>query len=169
MARPLQILAICALGIGFLVGPPTHWFANLIEHTPGLPHNEIHENAVMVMILGSLAAIGGISLAFVFYVARPALPDQVARRAGKLVDYSYNKFYIDEIYVALIVRPLRVLAFLAQTFDRLVVDRTVDLVGTVPGRVGQWFRPMQAGNVQSYALVMAVGLTVFVVSMALAF
>ncbi|MFO0946381.1 MAG: NADH-quinone oxidoreductase subunit L [Planctomycetota bacterium] len=169
MAIPLKILAVCALGIGFVTGPPTHWIAGYLEKTPGLPHHEFHESAGAVMVIGSMVALAGLAVAWLLYVYRPALLDKLTQVAGKFTDLSLNKFYIDEIYAWIIVRPLRILALLCQVVDKYFVDQIVDLVGSMPARIGQVFRPVQNGMIQSYALVMAVGLTVLVVSMALAF
>ena len=67
---------------------------------------------------------------------------------------SYGKFYIDEFYMMLIVRPLEGLAWLCAAFDRYVVDGAVNLFGELPRGIGYIFRPLQGGLVPFMRLVM---------------
>ncbi len=75
---------------------------------------------------------------------------------------SQNKFYFDEIYDALVVWPLRILAWVCYWFDRWIVDGLVNAVGLVPGAVGSLMRSLQMGLVQFYALAMVLGALVLV-------
>jgi NADH-quinone oxidoreductase subunit L len=75
---------------------------------------------------------------------------------------SKNKFYFDEIYGALIVWPLRVLASVCYWIDRWIVDGLVNAVGLVPGAIGSLMRSLQMGLVQFYALAMVLGALVLV-------
>ena len=72
--------------------------------------------------------------------------------------FSYSGLYLDELYLLLVVKPLRALAMLSESFDRLVVDRIVDGVAGVPALVGSILRPFQNGLVQNYAFIMLLGL-----------
>ena len=80
---------------------------------------------------------------------------------------SRNHFYLDEIYAALIVAPLGALAQVIRVFDLYVIDGLVDLLGQVPQAVGRLFQPLQSGLVQFYALLMALGLAGFLLSVLL--
>lgn len=71
---------------------------------------------------------------------------------------SYHKFYFDELYTALIVWPLRILAAVCAWLDRWIVDGLVNLTGRIPPAVGQLMRPLQMGLVQFYALAMVLGM-----------
>jgi NADH-quinone oxidoreductase subunit L len=106
-------------------------------------------------------ALGGIGLAWFMYVRQTDLPRKFATTAGALYQLSYNKFYVDEIYGALIVAPLQGVNQFSRIFDLNVLDSLVDLIGHIPVLVGKLFRPMQNGLVQFYALAMVLGLTVF--------
>ncbi|HVW38538.1 MAG TPA: hypothetical protein VHB99_14585, partial [Pirellulales bacterium] len=75
---------------------------------------------------------------------------------------SYNKFYIDQIYNALIVAPLRLLANVSYWFDERGIDGLVNLAGRVPPAFGAMLRPLQNGLVQFYALAMMLGLVVLI-------
>ncbi len=75
---------------------------------------------------------------------------------------SKNKFYFDEIYGALVVWPLRILASVCYWIDRWIVDGLVNATGLVPGAIGSLMRSLQMGLVQFYALAMVLGVLVLV-------
>ena len=70
---------------------------------------------------------------------------------------SLNKFFLDEIYSAVIVFPLRKLALVAAVFDVGVIAQLVACVGHLPRLFSAIPRILQNGLVPSYALVMFVG------------
>jgi NADH-quinone oxidoreductase subunit L len=158
MLWPLRILAVGAVGLGILVQPFTGWFSKLM----GGEHEELNWS---LMIVSSLMALGGIGLAWFVYVRRPGLADSLARKYEGLYELSRNRFYLDELYYAFIVRPLEVFAHLCRVLDLYLVDGVVDLFGQVPRFLGILFRPIQNGLVQFYALAMVLGLTVFLISL----
>src|SRR3989442_14541381 len=98
------------------------------------------------------------------YVRKPAVAGEVARSMPAAYGLSRNKFYLDELYAALIVAPLSALAKILRVLDQYVVDGLVDLFAQVPRFVGWWCRPFQNGLVQFYALFMALGLAGFFVA-----
>jgi NADH-quinone oxidoreductase subunit L len=75
---------------------------------------------------------------------------------------SKNKFYFDELYAALIVWPLSVLASICYWIDRWIVDGLVNATGWVPAVIGSLMRSLQMGLVQFYALAMVLGALVLV-------
>ena len=81
-----------------------------------------------------------------------------------LYGLSRNQFYLDEIYAMLIVRPLSGLAQVLRAVDTYLVDGLVDFLGQVPRFVAILFQPLQNGLVQFYALLMALGLGGFLLS-----
>jgi NADH-quinone oxidoreductase subunit L len=168
MTIPLIILAVGAVAVGAVVGPLTrHGFAHLLSHLPGLdPESEPHENWTL-MFGSSLVALAGIAVAWWMYVAQPGTAGRLARGIQGLYQLSLNKFLIDDLYEAFIVRPLAGFAEFCRLFDHYVIDGIVDLVGHVVRLVGDiLFRPMQNGLVQFYALAMVLGLTVFLIALA---
>ncbi len=160
MAWPLGILAVAAALIGLVVGP-THLFGNTLHHTPGMPHSEHHVN---YLIMGISIAIGvaGWFMAKVFYVDNKAIPEAVARGFGPLYRASYDKLYFDEIFLFLLVFPLKGIAYASELFDKYVVDRLVDGVGAIPRIISSAPQRMHNGLVQSYAFVMWIGVLVCV-------
>ena len=75
---------------------------------------------------------------------------------------SRGKFYFDELYAALFVWPLRVLAAIAYWIDRWIVDGLVNLTGRIPPAAGSLMRSLQMGLVQFYALAMVLGALILV-------
>jgi NADH-quinone oxidoreductase subunit L len=144
------------VAIGGITGA-THWFGHYFAHTPGMPETETHGFELALMVASGLVAIAGIALAYFVYGrgARPA-----ARATGwqqPFYQLSLNKFYLDEIYWAVIVAPLRGAARLAVWFDNNVIDRAVDLAGSLPRLASAAPRLLHEGVVSSYALMMWVG------------
>jgi NADH-quinone oxidoreductase subunit L len=165
MTIPLVVLSVFALGVGVCLGP-THLFAHFLEKTPRLPFDQAEQHINWVLMgVSTAVALAGIALAYLFYVARPEIPGQLAKSAQGLYQLSLNKFYIDEIYDAFILQPLGWLAARCRATDANWVDALVDLTGKTPGVVGELFRPIQNGLVQFYALAMVLGLTVFLLSL----
>ncbi len=162
MLYPLMVLAGFAALIGLIVGP-THLFAGHLEQAQFLKSEESHGINWVVMGFSIVAALGGVGLAWHFYGKKR--PDSPAVRQTWWYQLSANKFYLDEIYTALVVKPVRVFAIVCRVVDQYVVDGLVDLVGWLPALVGQVFRPVQNGLVQFYALAMLLGLTVFVIAL----
>jgi NADH-quinone oxidoreductase subunit L len=156
MAWPLRILAVCALLVGFGFGP-THLFAEYLHHTPGHAAVESHGLHWDIMIVSACLGAVGIALAWWFYVRSPGIPESLARALDPLYTLSLNKFYLDEIFIWILVAPLRGLAWLSYWFDRTVVDRIVDGVGMVPVVLSRVPVFVHNGLVSTYSLVMLGG------------
>jgi NADH-quinone oxidoreductase subunit L len=161
MAWPLRILAVCAVGVGFAIGP-THVFGDYLQHAPGLAGSESHVSHVPVMLLSAVLAAAGIALAWWFYVQSPEIPERLAKSLDPLYALSLNKFYLDEVFTWLVVAPVRGLAWLTYAIDRNVIDPLVDAIGLVPTRLSWIPVSLQNGLVSSYALVMLSGVIVCV-------
>ena len=162
MAWPLRILAVCAAGIGLVVGP-THLFAGCLQQTMGLEHVASHGLHWGVMISSSIIAIAGIGFAWMFYVASPAVPGGIARAVKPLYAISQGKFFLDEIFKDLIVMPLIVIARIATLIDQYLIDGIVDTAGKVPKALSLILRQLHGGVVSNYAGVMWVGIVTAVV------
>ncbi|MBL8849183.1 MAG: NADH-quinone oxidoreductase subunit L [Planctomycetaceae bacterium] len=156
MAWPLRLLALCAVAIGAVVGP-THLFGNYLHHMPGLPAAESHGFHVGLMALSAVLAFAGIGIAWLMYVSAPETPARFAAAFSPLYKFSLGKLYFDELFMVLIVVPLRLLAALATLIDKYVIDRIVDGIGGIPQMLSAWPRRLHGGVVSSYALVMWAG------------
>jgi NADH-quinone oxidoreductase subunit L len=80
---------------------------------------------------------------------------------------SERKFYFDEIYRTLVVRPLEFAAALSDLIDRWLIDGLVNFLGCLPRAVGSLLRSLQMGLVPFYALAMALGLVVMLAALAM--
>jgi NADH-quinone oxidoreductase subunit L len=163
MTWPLMVLAVFAALAGFVWGP-TGTFAGYLAQTSGLPEAEAHHIDWATMAYGTVAALIGLAVATLMYVASPDMAGRVGRAMGPLRALSQNRFYLDELFAAVIVSPLRALGWAGDVIDRHVIDRVVSLVGETPRAAGRGLRPIQDGLVPSYALVMAFGVAALVAS-----
>jgi NADH-quinone oxidoreductase subunit L len=175
MTGPLVILAIGALAVGayfqltgdflrsdgFLMQTPVLKGLQTESAMAGAEHGPSH---LAVALISSAVAASGIGLAWLFYAARRDLARSAMRLASSLGLYalSHGKFFIDEIYLALIVRPLEALADLLATGDHYFIDGIVNAFGAFPRALGAILRPFQGGLVQFYALMMALGVLALV-------
>ncbi len=162
MAWPLRILAVFAVFVGFAVGP-TAVFGHYLGHASGLAEASEEGFVVGLVALSVAVVVAGIALAWLMYISNPELPAKVAGALGPLYNLLLNKFYIDEIYTAIIVTPLRSLANLSSWIDANIIDPIVDgfaLVPRVLSGVPLW---MHNGLVPSYAVIMWLGLLACVI------
>jgi NADH-quinone oxidoreductase subunit L len=163
MTTPLTILAVLAI-VGGLIGIP-HLSAVEGFLEPVFAHHEAaHASGILewaLMALSAIVAILAIILAQYMYLVNPGLPNRLSQRYASLYKLLSNKYYVDEIYMAGIVNPMRNLAgFLSQTFDAGVIDGAVNGLAAFFGRTGQESRKLQTGYVRNYSLAMLVGVVV---------
>jgi NADH-quinone oxidoreductase subunit L len=155
MTLPLVVLAVLACGGGFLPVPAV--VGELLGHA----HEA--ETPVAFMALATGLACGGLGLGYLLYVRRPALPAEIAARLGGLYPLVRDKFRVDELYDAVIVRPLFALAGVgAREVDQGLIDGAVNGAGRLVDAVGGLGRRLQTGNVQHYALSFLLGALVLV-------
>ncbi|MEJ2429403.1 MAG: NADH-quinone oxidoreductase subunit L [Deltaproteobacteria bacterium] len=193
MTIPLMILALLS-AIGGAMGLPavTH-LPNLLHHflSPVLgghltSGHEVHAYGleVFLMLVSTGVALSGIGLGYHFYLKRPELPEQIRARFARVYRLLLNKYYVDEIYRALFLRPVLKLVALSGLFDLRVIDGAVNLSsritakfsfligwedltivdGAVNGlanvfqRWGAWIRYAQTGRIQQYLYSVVLGI-----------
>ena len=88
------------------------------------------------------------------------------RMLGPLGGLFAHRFFIDELYRGLIVKPLEVVALVAAAFDRYVIDGLVDGIARLPLVAGAWTRHLQSGMLQRYALAGVLGTLLIVIALA---
>jgi NADH-quinone oxidoreductase subunit L len=101
----------------------------------------------------------GILLAWWFYIRRPDLPKKIAESMHGLYTLVLNKYLIDELYAAVIVRPLLWIStnVLWHTVDEGIIDGTVNGSARLARETGGKLREIQSGNARSYATWVVVG------------
>ncbi len=175
MTIPLMILAVLSVVGGYVGIPPVLGGSNRFERflepvfekgaeiVPEAHVQFSHGLEVGLMVLAVAIAVAGIYIAYVLYLRKPELPEKVVERFPALYDVVYNKYYVDEIYHAIVVYPIyRFSIFLWEIFDVLVVDGIVNGVGKVLLGSGQAVRRLQTGIVQNYALSLLLGAVILI-------
>jgi len=155
MNGPLVVLAFGSVFAGAFGG----WIERMIGNSTAAVaahHYKIHTHDVMVLISSGVAILGIAIAAYYHWLRRPAA-DQVAATMPGLVRTLANKFYVDELYDRLVVRPLHMLGEIFFALDALIIDGLVMLVGKLPGLAGRLIQPAQTGRLQGYGLGMAAG------------
>ncbi len=171
MTWPLMILAVAATVSGWWLFS-THALADFLAATPSLASPAVtatatpHAFHLDLALQGTFAAIAGIVLAAVGHLGRRSDSPPMERFLGPLEPIFANRFYLDEIYTALVVRPLELVAMVAAWFDRSIIDGLVDFVARVPLALGALIRRLQSGLMQRYAVAAALGTLVIVLALA---
>ncbi|MEM1165814.1 MAG: NADH-quinone oxidoreductase subunit L [Planctomycetota bacterium] len=96
--------------------------------------------------------------------AAEARSDAVAAKLGPIPKWAEHKWYVDEFYDLVIVGPLRLLSYVFQTIDKLLVDGLVNLAGILPRGIAHALRPAQNGILHTYATGMAFGIALVLVA-----
>ena len=156
MLVPLIILAFLSL-VGGLVGIH-NGFEHFLDPVLGSEFPKaISEGSGntewLLMGVSVLFSFAGLILAYVLYVSKPYLPAKIAAGLNGLYDAVVNKYYVDEIYAKIFVKPLvdGSTAILWQGVDRKIIDDTVNNAADGARHVSDEVRHMQSGNLRSYA------------------
>ncbi|MCA3310358.1 MAG: NADH-quinone oxidoreductase subunit L [Roseomonas sp.] len=170
MLVPLLLLAVGAVFAGAVFAPSFighHWEEFWNGAIVNAPSNHImhhvHEVPGWVPLAPTIVGLGGIALAYVMYLFAPSLPGALARAFPGVHRFLLNKWYFDELYDAIFVRPAQALA---RGFWKIGDVRIIDgvpngLAASVAGAARQAVS-LQTGRVASYAFTMIVGLVVLV-------
>jgi NADH-quinone oxidoreductase subunit L len=168
MLVPLMILALLSL-VGGFVGWGHHFEHFLAPVFGSVEAAEVASHGTELLLMGVSVALAflGAWLAYVLYCARPELPQRIAASLGGLYQTVVHKYYIDELYGALFVKPLidGSTRILWQDVDRKVIDAAVNDAGAGARHVSDEARHMQSGNIRSYAGWIAVGSAVVIAFM----
>ena len=172
MLVPLMILAVLSLFGGF-VG-----YGNRFEHflepvfgsgVAAEATGEAASRGTELLLIGISIAVAllGFVLAYVLYIGKPHLPKKIADSLNGFYTAVLNKYYVDEIYAKLFVKPLidGSTSILWQGIDRKIIDDTVNNSADGARRVSDEVRHIQSGNLRSYAGWIAAGSAVVIAYM----
>ena len=162
MTAPLAVLAALSLAGGYFFKVPEYL-------APLLPlAAEGHD--IGPVIISVAVGLLGIGLAWLFYVARPELPESLAASFSGIYKLVYNKYFVDEIYAAAVVNPLvsGSREVLWKGIDAAVIDGAVNGVGNRSQRLGDVLKLLQSGNIRSYAVWVLLGSVLVLVAVGLA-
>ena len=171
MTIPLIVLAVLA-AVGGLLNVPSvlggnHALANFLSPVfadsvakTGEFHLE-HSTEYVLMGVSALAAIVMAVVAYRQYVSKDTVPVADDAPRGLLARLSYHKFYVDELYDAVIVRPLNALSvFFYRVVDKKGIDGVVNGLARSAGESGKGIRLLQSGNVGFYIFMMVIAVVV---------
>jgi NADH-quinone oxidoreductase subunit L len=168
MTVPLAILAFFAVVVGFVGVPPEHGaYHEFVGPVFAAAADTVHLGGgvgeIPMAIVSLAIAVTGVLVATRFYLWRPELPDQWAARYPTAYRVLLRKYYVDELYDALFVEPIRRLAVLCwRRFDEPVVDGSVNGIGALVRAGSGVLRYLQTGYVMSYVLSFVVGVVAIV-------
>jgi NADH-quinone oxidoreductase subunit L len=180
MLFPLMILAVLSF-VGGWVGIHHH-FDNLLAPvfqssaiaattfeggaaTRGGEERPALETTLMVVSVA--AGVLGFVLAFLLYNRKPELPARIAASVHGLYTAVANKYWIDELYAWIFVKPLIAISGVVfwRGIDQGVIDATLDGSADTAREVSDNLRHMQSGNLRSYAGWVAIGATAVIIYM----
>ena len=163
---PLAILAVLSLIGGLVFKVPD--FLRTFFYAP-LPAPEVPEDQSLMLISVAFGLIG-IFVAWLLYVAKPAMAETLAAAFRGLYTTLLNKYYVDEIYDATVVTPLVGGSrwVLWKGTDVRLIDGAVNGVGSLARGVGGVLRQLQSGNIRSYATWVLFGSVVAIIAMFIA-
>jgi len=173
MTVPLMVLAFFSVVAGW-VSWPRAWHgseafdrflepvfapaAKALLNAP--PYHPLNLGPGALMAFSVLAAFTGIAVALWWYVKSTDIPEQLAERYADLYRILTHKYYVDEFYNWLIVRPLCIVSdkFLWRVVDAGAIDNVmVNGTGEGTASVGNLLRRIQSGNIPSYAAWVLLG------------
>ena len=163
MLIPLGVLSLGAIFAGFVFSPnfleSEAFWGGSIFYNEGLMH-AMHQVPTLVKYAATIVMLLGLFVAWLAYIKDNSIPGKTAEQLGPVYRFLYNKWYFDELYHYLFVVPA---FWLGRQFWKLGDIGTIDRFGpngvawvVEKGSVGA--RRFQSGYLNSYALVMLLGL-----------
>lgn len=148
---PLAILAILSVIGG--------WAFNIPKFlSPIFPLQEGESQAWLTYVSVAFG-LGGIALAYLFYVVAPAIPESIAGTFSGLYRLIYHKYFVDELYDAVVISPTvdgsRTLLW--RTVDAGGIDKIVNGTGKTARNLGGILKRLQSGSIRSYAAWVVLG------------
>jgi len=174
MTIPLVVLALLSIVGGFIGLPAVfgghHWLQQWLApvfqlSAPLLPKADaVASTEITLMILSVAGALIALIYAYLRYVKGGHVPASDEEERPGLVNLSYHKFYVDELYDFLIRKPLDSLSvFFYKVVDLLAIDGIVNGFGKITLGASKRLRLLQTGNVGFYIFVMVLGIIAILV------
>jgi NADH-quinone oxidoreductase subunit L len=163
MLIPLVVLSIGAIAAGQVFAPKflddsSFWAGSIFYNEPLI--NAMHAVPYLVKYAALIAMLLGFAGAYVAYIAKPDIPEKFVATFPALHNFVYRKWYFDELYDAIFVKPA---FWLGRKFWQLGDIGTIDRFGPngiawVVERSADAAKSIQSGYVYTYALIMLLGL-----------
>src|SRR5438034_590663 len=169
MLAPLMILAMLSIVGGWLAAPAMlgtgpDYFSKFLQPVFGGveaagAEAEAHSLEVTLAIVAFFTALLGWGVAYWLYLKRPGKTDALAKSLKPAYTTLLNKYYVDELYAAVVVRPLLWIStnVLWKGADVAGIDGAVNGIAEGATALGDGVRHAQSGNTRSYAVWVVVG------------
>ena len=169
MLVPLLVLSLGAIFAGAVFYPmfvgvdqAAFWNGSIFTASTNHVLEHAHHVPSWVPLAPTVAGVSGIALAYVFYMFAPSIPGKLATRFGGLYRFLLNKWYFDELYDAIFVRPMRRIAdALWKTGDARLIDGLPNGAASLVVQAARGAVRLQTGRVANYAFTMIIGLVLF--------
>ncbi len=168
MTVPLSVLAGLSIFAGYLAlpavfGEKANTFGRFLESVLPLGHGHVSSGTEWALMgLSTAAAFSGIALARHFYLRKPTIPAALAERFAGLHRLLLHKYYVDELYGAVFIRPsLRISEAVYRGFDLKVIDGALNGSASTTNLAGRSLSLLQSGFVKDYALALLLGTILF--------
>lgn len=160
---PLIILAALATVGGLINLPGSNWLNHFLEPilTTKHEHHALGSQEYMLMAIALTGAIIGIVWAYSKYIKQGFVPKEDSEISG-FSKTIYNKYYVDEFYTSLIVKPLNGLSNFFRTTLEPALGKVVYGFGTVANGIGNQGKKLQTGSIGLYLFAFVIGLLAIV-------
>jgi NADH-quinone oxidoreductase subunit L len=175
MLGPLVVLAVLSVVGGWLAAPALlggpDYFASFLapvfasaQGAEAVNEATAHQLEIILAIVAVASALIGLGVAFWLYLRQPGKPDQIAKSMRPVYNTLLNKYYIDEFYAAVVIRPLMWIStnVLWKIVDVAGIDGTVNGIASGATSIGDAVRHTQSGNTRSYAVWVVIGALVVI-------
>ncbi|HKX87434.1 MAG TPA: NADH-quinone oxidoreductase subunit L [Flavobacterium sp.] len=155
---PLVILAILAAVGGLISLPGNSWLNHFMAPLFKKAHEAHHLDGTAYALMGvaTVGALIGIGIAYAKYIKKSEVPAQDEDIKG-IASVLYNKYYVDEVYDALFVNPLKRLSHFFRNYFEVVFSEVVFGFGKIASAMGNQGKAVQNGSVGFYLLAFVVG------------
>lgn len=169
MTIPLWILGALAVVAGFLGLPYIighgeyhllhHWLEPVVTDNPALIAHATTAKEIALISISTLLAIASVLFTRAFYRKHGLAGDEKIKTFfGALYPVMSHKFYIDDLYQSVLIKPFMAIGRIALSwFDNRVIDGAVDGSAGVVGEIGETFRKLQSGIISNYMLIVTGG------------
>jgi NADH-quinone oxidoreductase subunit L len=175
MLVPLMILAVLSLVGGWLAAPAfwggTDYFTKFLEPVfaggateAATAEAAAHALEIPLAVVAVITALIGFGVAWWLYLKKPEKPAELAKSMSGPYKTLLHKYYVDELYAAVVVKPLLWLSshVLWETVDVQMIDGAVNGIAHGASEVGDGVRHAQSGNTRSYAVWVVIGAIVVI-------
>jgi NADH-quinone oxidoreductase subunit L len=170
MLVPMLLLAVGALAAGlafseYFIGHDykAFWQASLYEGEGNHIMHAMHEVPQWAALAPTVAMVIGFAVSWLFYLQSPWLPEATARAFRPIYLFLLNKWYFDELYDWLFVRPtFRIARVLWKGGDGAIIDGTIDGIAQRVLNTTARVMRFQSGFLYHYAFVMLIGVAIII-------